>query len=76
MAFMKPEIPESGLRGQAQLGFWALGDPSGIQLNRYFATRSTYKRVCCRDVNAASIPNACTFCRHDGALAELYSLGL
>ena len=39
---MKPEIPESLLRGQVQPGFRALGYPSGIAFNRHFATRSKY----------------------------------
>src|SRR2546428_640425 len=43
MGIMRPEIPESALRGQVQSGFWPSGCPSGVQVNLHFATRSTYR---------------------------------
>ena len=45
MGIMRPEIPESALRGQVQSGFWPSGCPSGVQVNLHFATRSTYKWI-------------------------------
>src|SRR5215467_14156804 len=42
MGIMRPEIPESALRGQVQSGFWPAGCPSGVQVNLHFATRSIY----------------------------------
>ena len=45
MGIMRPEIPESTLRGQVQSGFWPLGCLSGVQVHLLFATRSKYIRV-------------------------------
>jgi hypothetical protein len=42
MGIMRPEIPESALRGQVHFGFWPSGCPSGVQVNLHFATRSKY----------------------------------
>jgi hypothetical protein len=44
MGIMRPEIPESALRGQVHFGFWPSGCPSGVQVNLHFATRSIYTR--------------------------------
>ena len=48
IGLITPEIPESILRGQVQLGFWALGFPSGIPCNPHFATRSMYQCYFCK----------------------------
>src|SRR2546422_3238170 len=45
MGIMRPEIPESALRGQVQSGFWPSGCPSGVQVNLHFATRSIYLAI-------------------------------
>ena len=45
MAFIRPEIPESALKGQVPSGFWALGGPSGTPSSLYSATCSNYIRV-------------------------------